>query len=401
MLCAGLWNVAAAATLFAQAPPLKLTTLVNDHATSLSLGPTGVLYGTASQAVFSITPPASPGGSWTGRVLYEFTGGSDGSLPNGLAIGSGPGGQTILYGTTLSGGSGGGGTVFSLTPPAGNSRSWTEKTLYSFTGDDGFNPRAGVVIGQGGALYGTTGEGGTAGGNGTVFSLMPPAAAPDEPDGSWSETVLYSFDYNDGSGPGALAMDANGVLYGGTLAGGSSDRGTVFSLTPPVSPGGAWTEAVLHDFPSFAGDGWSPITGLAVGGGGVLYGVTSKGGTSDFGIAYALTPPATSGGPWTETLLHQFLAGASDGLNPDCVSIIGNGVLLGAVAAGGRGAGGVFWLTPPDTPGGTWSETILRFPRNGHEGKSPASLVMGGDAIYGTTGEGGSKNRGTIFVLHP
>jgi hypothetical protein len=67
MLCAGLWSVAAALTLFAQAPPLKLTTLVNYHATSLTLGPAGVLYGTISQAVFSLTLPASPGGSWTGQ----------------------------------------------------------------------------------------------------------------------------------------------------------------------------------------------------------------------------------------------------------------------------------------------------------------------------------------------
>jgi hypothetical protein len=44
-------------------------------------------------------------------------------------------------------------------------------TLYSFTGSDGANPSAGVVVGSGGVLYGTTPSGW-----GTVFSLTPAAA---------------------------------------------------------------------------------------------------------------------------------------------------------------------------------------------------------------------------------
>jgi len=60
------------------------------------------------------------------------------------------------------------------------------RTLYSFKGQpDGSNPPAGVVIGEGGVLYGTTSFGG-ASNAGTVFQLKPPAS----PGGAWTETVL-------------------------------------------------------------------------------------------------------------------------------------------------------------------------------------------------------------------
>jgi hypothetical protein len=70
-------------------------------------GQVGTGYGT----IFSLTPPGSPGGSWTETVLYFFTDGSDGGKPTGIV--AGPGG--VLYGATSTGGSGFG-TVFSFTP---------------------------------------------------------------------------------------------------------------------------------------------------------------------------------------------------------------------------------------------------------------------------------------------
>src|ERR1019366_3049068 len=98
----------------------------------------------------------------------------------GVAIGPGGG----LYGTTEHGGAAGCGTVFTLKPPASSGGSWAEKTLYSFAcAPDGSEPQAGVVMGGGGVLYGTTRSGGTGNcpsGCGTVFSLTPrrPRASP-------------------------------------------------------------------------------------------------------------------------------------------------------------------------------------------------------------------------------
>src|SRR5579863_989240 len=69
-------------------------------------------------------------------------------------------------------------------------------------------------------------------------------------------TTLYNFTGQNGDGatPYAMAMAESGVLYGVTTDGGTLQMGTVFSLTPPGSPGGVWTEAVLWSFGA-VGDG--------------------------------------------------------------------------------------------------------------------------------------------------
>jgi len=96
-----------------------------------------------------------------------------------------------------------------------------ETVLYSFDGADGANPVAGLVWDAKGNLYGTTYNG--ASGYGTVFKLEK----------TGKETVLHSFVGTDGAYPYAgLVRDAKGKLYGTTYLGGSSDRGTVWKLTP-------------------------------------------------------------------------------------------------------------------------------------------------------------------------
>jgi uncharacterized repeat protein (TIGR03803 family) len=245
----------------------------------------------------------------------------------------------------------------------------TTVTLHTFAGapNDGGNPSAGVVIGKSGILYGTTYTGGTGDpfyDPGTVFSLTPPAS----PGGSWSETLLHSFTGIDGASPTAgLAIADDGVIYGTTYRGGSSQSGTVFSLTPPQSGDGAWTEAVLYSFTG-GDDGAEPQAALAIGKDHVLYGTTRSGGISQvYGTVFSLTPPATPGGAWTETVLYNF-AGGSDGANPSAGVAIGrDGVLYGTTTFGGTaaackrsgGCGTVFSLTPPISPGGAWSELLL------------------------------------------
>jgi uncharacterized repeat protein (TIGR03803 family) len=116
-----------------------------------------------------LKPPATTGEAWTESVLYNFQGGpSDGCSPRAGLIFDAAG---ALYGTTDSGGSSSFyGTVFKLTPSGGT---WSESVLYSFTGGgDGANPRAGLIFDPSGALYGTTVSGGSHG-RGTVFKLAP------------------------------------------------------------------------------------------------------------------------------------------------------------------------------------------------------------------------------------
>jgi uncharacterized repeat protein (TIGR03803 family) len=113
---------------------------------------------------------AQAGGGWTENVLHNFSNrATDGSSPFAVLIFDATGN---LYGTTAEGGAHGGGTVFELTPKAGEG--WTENVLYSFNnGTDGQNPEAGLIFDAAGNLYGTTTGGGTYG-SGTVFEITIP-----------------------------------------------------------------------------------------------------------------------------------------------------------------------------------------------------------------------------------
>jgi uncharacterized repeat protein (TIGR03803 family) len=168
-------------------------------------GNNGSGYGT----VFKLTPA----GTFT--VLYSFTGGTDGCFPQNASLvltGNGD-----LYGTTSGESCSSFGTVFKLTPTG------TLKVLHSFVNDrtDGLDPKAGLVL-KAGSLYGTTYFGGV-NSNGTVFKVTL----------SGTETVLHSFTGSDGANPQAsVILDAADNIYGTTYYGGAHSLGTVFMLTP-------------------------------------------------------------------------------------------------------------------------------------------------------------------------
>lgn len=375
----------------------------------LAIGSGGVLFGTTAGGgtgngtVFSLTPPPA-GGNWTEAVLHSFTGfPSDGTQPEGdVAIDS----SGVLYSTTYAGGSQRLGTVFSLTPPASPGGAWTETVLHNFAGgSDGANLYAGVAIGSGGVLYGTTVGGGTgtcSSGCGTVFSLTPPTS----PGGSWAEAILHNFAGGDGANPHAsVVIGSGGVLYGTTAGGGTSGKGTVFMLTPPGSPDGAWVETVLHNFTGR--DGANVLAPVVIGSGGVLFGATLTGGTSGKGTVFMLKPPGTPGGVWSSRILNTFMGSPNDGANPDAGLAIGEGgVLYGTTQAGGSAnVGTVFSVTPPATPGGFWSEAVLHsFIGPTSDGEKPHArlLVDSTGLLYGTTSNGGADSQpGTVFSLTP
>jgi len=367
----------------------------------------GTTYGGGTSnlgTVFSLTPPATPGGTWTETVLHSFLGpAKDGSNPYASVV-IGKGG--VLYGTTVYGGTSGFGTVFSLTPPASSGGAWTETVLHNFAGgSDGTYP-SGAVIVKGGVLFGTTYEGGTSN-QGTVFSLTPPASPGGAWTENVIHSFLGAP--NDGGNPYAALLASGEVLYGTTYYGGTGGCGTVFSLTPPASPGGAWTEAVLYSFTG-GGDGSYLNAPVVIGSGGVLYGATVIDGTGSCpgsegcGAVFSLTPPASPGGSWTVEVLHLFLGSPGDGGNPYATVVIGSGgVLYGTTYHGGTDGGGtIFSLTPPASAGGAWTETILHN-FTGGDGKAPsAALVIGKNgALYGTTYSGGKSGYGTVFRLTP
>jgi uncharacterized repeat protein (TIGR03803 family) len=285
------------------------------------LGPNGTLYTTTQNTelvsdgtVFMLAPPAEPGGNWIGNLVLGFSASGVGAYPQATVVWR----DGSLYGTTYFSsyeGQGGCGSVYEATPPASQPGSWTATVIHNFGGPDGCGSMAPLTVGPDGVLYGTTYYGGSGGlpcsypngigppseGCGTVFQLTPPEA----PDGAWTETTIYNFTALNGDGafPAAgLVMDENGVLYGTTTYGGSATSGspcfyfgptgcgTVFALTPPATPGGAWTETVLHSFTGQNGEGSVPMTGLTLNPTGSLFGTTSTGGTAGKGTVFAVKP---------------------------------------------------------------------------------------------------------------
>jgi uncharacterized repeat protein (TIGR03803 family) len=353
----------------------------------------GTYHGTITLTAAGVASLAVPVTFRVIGTLYSFAGGHDGAGPAApVVIGS----QNVLYGTTAAGGASDDGIVFSLTPPASSGGDWNEQAIYTFKGTDGAKPRSPLAMNANGIVfYGTTEDGG-ASGFGEVFSLYQNGA------GVWIEEVLYSFTGGaDGSHPQGQIVLAKDVLYGVTTYGGKYGRGTAFSLTAPGSSG-TWTAAVLHNFGG-TGDGVNPYSGLITAKGGVLYGTTYTGGAANAGTVFSLTPPGTSGGAWVENVLYSF-TGAADGGNPyGGVTVGGVGLLYGMTSAGGSQSGGVVYsLTAPVT-GSQWTEAVLcNF--NSSTGESPhGGLALKSGALYGTTSKGGrsSGDLGTVFKLLP
>jgi uncharacterized repeat protein (TIGR03803 family) len=92
-------------------------------------------------------------------------------------------------------------------------------------------------------------------------------------------TRLYAFTGGaDGKYPsGPLLLDSAGNLYGVTVEGGIG-YGTVYRLSPPLEEGAPWTETVLHTFTGGPSDGTSPGGNLVLDSAGNLSGVAEGGG---------------------------------------------------------------------------------------------------------------------------
>ncbi|MBA3912557.1 MAG: hypothetical protein H0X25_01570, partial [Acidobacteriales bacterium] len=299
-----------------------------------------------------------------------------------------------LYGTTSQGGVHGYGTVFKLSPGANGT--WTETVLHSFDSTDGANPEGSLIFDSAGNLYGTTSQGGATYGNGTVFELSPGA------NGNWTETVLYSLDGLNGSQPfGSLTFDAQGNLYGTAWQGGDSFSGgciyggcgTVFEVSPGSN--GNWTGKAIYVFNGK--DGSAPFSNLVFDKAGNLYGTTTGLFSNYLGTVFRLTPGAN--GEWSETILYTFNDSGGDQLYAGLVfDTAGN--LYGTTWSGGAHAlGSVFELAPGKN--GKWAKTVLHS-FNGKDGSfAYAGVVFDATGnLWGTTSGYGS-DLGSVYELIP
>jgi uncharacterized repeat protein (TIGR03803 family) len=244
----------------------------------LAIDSSGNIYGTTLSGgsnflgtVFQLSPGSN--GTWSEKVLYNFSGGADGGslFDSSLIIDA----SGNLYGTAETGGAYGYGVVFELV--AGSNGTWTEKTLHNFKGgnDGTYSYASPLVIDAAGKLYGAT-PGGGAHDYGVVYQLTP------QSNGTWSEKIIYAFTGADGlNGPyGGLVLDKAGNLYSAYTFG-------IFELMP--SKNGTWTEKTLYTFVG-GPDGAYP-GGVIADKAGNLYGATNTGGLhrgTVFGLSHGV-----------------------------------------------------------------------------------------------------------------
>jgi uncharacterized repeat protein (TIGR03803 family) len=334
-------------------------------------------------AATAIASPAQT--TFTNLLDFDWT---DGSNPYYMALVQGFDGN--LYGTTTYGGAHGYGTVFKITP------SGTLTTIYNFCAaancTDGANPPAGLALTPDGDFYGTAFSGG-AYGHGVLFKITP----------SGTLTTLYSFCAEagcpDGSAPHApLLLAADGGLYGITEAGGATNNGTVFK----ISPAGALT--TIHSFCSQTNcaDGNQPNGGLIQATDGNLYGTASSGGAYGSGVVFKITPSGNL------TTLYSFCAEAAcaDGDAPLAGLVQAtDGNFYGTTPSGGvsaecnRGCGTAYKIN--------WAGTLTVLYSfcgcSEDEGQAPvAGLVQATDGnLYGTTYGAIASTWGTVFRITP
>ena len=324
-------------------------------------------------------------------TLYSFTTTStpqgtniDGAMPVASLI---QGHDGAFYGTAELGGNAAG-TVFKLNADGSD---FTVLHSFSNTGGDGINPTSALIQGSDGTLYGSTTEGGGAGGYvgaGTVFKLNP--------DGS-GYTILLNLPSSLTTGTTAgnavnVILGNDGVLYGTAEYNGSDNEGEVFKLNTDGSG-----FQVLHTFTGPLGDGAEPDAALVQGSDGALYGTTMLGDSiyyySDgYGTVFKLN---TNGSGYQ--VLYTF-SPASDGGGPSAALIQGSdGMLYGTTTQYGTNGSGTAFKLATDGSGFT---AIHSF-GVGNDGAQPqAALVQGKDgALYGTTFYGGTNQDGMIFKV--
>ena len=288
------------------------------------------LYGGTNITVFSLDPTSGTGSeTWS----YKFKKPAD---ANALLVPVG----AFLYGTTLLQGTGNGGTVFKIKAAGGKAQ-----TVYNFSETDGLTPDAGMID-VNGTLYGTTSGGGSTG-IGTVYSFNP---------ANGEETVLHSFGgASDGNNPNGLLLYQGGKLYGTTTGGGTIGAGIVFSVNLTTNVETVLYSFMGRIDAVNPPDGAAPTGSLAVIGG-TLYGTTLAGGGTGCiagegcGTVFALNP--TTG---AETVLYQF-TGGRDGSAPLGGLIAEGSKLYGTTSNGGKsscrgtgslpGCGTVFAIKP-------------------------------------------------------
>jgi uncharacterized repeat protein (TIGR03803 family) len=266
----------------------------------------------------------------------------------------------------------------------------TFTVLHSFTGGaDGANPSEGLVVDSAGNLYGTTYDGGT--GNCNQGSQQG-CGTVFKVTNQGTETVLYSFQGgSDGEFPWAgLGLDNKGRLFGTTVDGGLG-FGIVFSLDE------SGIEHILHRFTG-AKDGAYPYASLTLDRAGHLFGTSTAGGNLHCGDVSKGCGTLFELHASRGAVFHSFAGAPADGNSPGygAVVIDSSGNLYGTTGEGGSANYGTVYKVDR-----TGRYTLLYSFSGKSDGCEPLGRLAadGSGNLYGTASVCGDYNRGTIFEI--
>jgi len=257
--------------------------------TTLIFDSKGNFYGTTTGGgpnghglVFEFSPV---GKHWKETVLYKTGGDSGCGDPWGGVIMDRKGN---FYGMCLVSGFPQTEAIFQLSQSHGT---WKQKVIYNYHSAADNNGAGGLTMDA----------------HGNIFAMLSAAYdAPalvelsPNPDGGWTPTLIHVFGKR--IFPESVpVLDKAGNVYGTTEAGGAYDAGTVYEFT--LGANKKWAEKILYSFPSCQ-DGCSPFGGIVFDASGNIYGTTAAGGNSNAGSVFELSPDGHGG--YQQTTLWLF-----------------------------------------------------------------------------------------------
>jgi uncharacterized repeat protein (TIGR03803 family) len=279
-----------------------------------------------------------------------------------------------LYGMTSEGGQGHNGVIFSYdTTTSTVTKKWD---FYKKEMGDVFS--GSMLLASNGLFYGMT-QGGGENGSGVFYEYN---ATMD------IYTVKASFEKDiTGNSPlGSLIQANNGKLYGVTTYGGASNLGVLFEYDINSN-----TLSKKIDFDGTT-KGSKPSGSLFKASDGVLYGLTREGGSSNYGTLYGYDPILDV---FTK---HIDFDGLSKGKWPYNCSLIEkeNGYLYAVTTSGGMGGNrGV--LFEFHAASATYLKLMDFDSTTGQSPQCTLVYNSGNDKLYGTTSSGGVNSDGVLF----
>ncbi len=324
---------------------------------------------------------ASAGGVGNTGCLFKYTlatgnyslmlngfGGVNGKCPLGSLMQASDG---KLYGMTYIGGSAATGVLFQYDL---NTNTYVKKLNLGGDDIDGSKPVSSLIKAANGKLYGMTNTGGIFS-SGVIFEYDPVTAI---------YTKKFDFGGNDGSAPlGSLMQATDGNLYGMTYSGGLGGNGVLFQYDPVTD---IYTVKV-----NFNGtNGATPYSSLIQASNGKLYGVTSAGGSSGWGVLFEYDPVANS-----YAMKIDFTSTINGTMPMGSLVQAADGKLYGLANFGGAYNSGALFQYDPLT--GIYTKKFDFNP--GVSGNTlRGSLFQATDGkLYGTTQIGGANTVGVLF----